>query len=113
MTLLEIALAVGYGLVGFLVGCRVAAFAAYHMLDHWNGLDFKVQLYGRRSTPTGEHWFWSALWGIGAACIWPLVLVAVMGRGFLFRPPEHVRAREQQKRIEALERELDQELGTP
>jgi hypothetical protein len=102
------AIIAAYAAGGFATGCRVTAFAAWFLLASYNRRYRSMSsTYPCLDAPGGEHWFFGSMYGVLAACVWPLVVVAAAGRSFLFAPPRDVQVARQKARIEELERGLD------
>jgi hypothetical protein len=103
--------AVIYGVVGFVVACRVATFVAWRFLR--NAKVTYSSLYANVRDPKADQWFGGAVFGLVGGAIWPLTAIAFAARSALFAPPPDVRAERNARRVEELTREnerLDREL---
>lgn len=104
--LVIVMLSVTYGIFVALTACRVGTLLAYYWMGchnrSWAGYGGKHQL----RSPSTEEWCGGIATGLVAGIAWPLVSVAWLARGVLFKPPASVVEQRQKERIAELEAEL-------
>lgn len=96
-------LIVGYALGMLVVACRIATVLAWRSARRSASYYYGDHDY----SPTDNQWAVAIIDGFGAAILWPLVVMAWLGRRVLFAPPVVERERIQKRRIAALELELE------
>ena len=102
-----------YVVAGLVVGCRIGTALAWHFAQAAAAERSRYRLLYSEAerhlrSPDLAQWLGAmATAMLAAAPVWPFVLVAVLGRRWLFAPPQSVRVEQQAQRIAELERELE------